>query len=151
MNIVFSDIVKAREKSFLLSKYWHLFTFLDRIISKISKCSTLEMARTSPCIYKPRYLFTFVSFAIQGEVAKKHIEFFVVQVSCVSRKWTLQPLSHNKTGTVHKLRKIVMNAIKRISRCLLVSFQFITVNRRCNSSKIWWDCYRPVQSNKTTR
>ena len=38
---------------------------------------------------------------MQGDVARKHIEFSVVQVSCASRKWILQPLSHHKTGTFH--------------------------------------------------
>jgi len=37
---------------------------------------------------------------MQGEVARRHLEFSVVQVSCASRKWTLQPLSHHKTGDV---------------------------------------------------
>ena len=38
---------------------------------------------------------------MQGDVARKHIEFSVVQVSCASRKWILQPLSHHKNGTFH--------------------------------------------------
>lgn len=41
---------------------------------------------------------------MQGEVARKHLEFSVVQVSCASRKWTLQPLSHHKTDGAIKVR-----------------------------------------------
>lgn len=45
-----------------------------------------------------------VESLVQGDVARKHIEFSVVQVSCASRKWTLKPLSHHKTDGTIKVR-----------------------------------------------
>ena len=69
----------------------------------------------------------FVLFTMQGDVARKHIEFSVVQVSCASRKWILQPLSHNKTGTFHflfcpfVLRLLTSNFQKRKKRMISYS------------------------------
>lgn len=62
----------------------------------------------------------FVLFTIQGDVARKHIEFSVVQVSCASRKWILQPLSHNKTGTFH------FSFCRFIPRLLTSNFQLLS-------------------------
>lgn len=45
-----------------------------------------------------------VESLVQGEVARKHTEFCVVQVSCASRKWTLEPLSHHNAEGAIKLR-----------------------------------------------
>lgn len=43
-----------------------------------------------------------VESLVRGDVARKFLEFSVFQVSCASRKWTLQPLSHHKSdGTIN--------------------------------------------------
>ncbi|KAK2556882.1 Trafficking protein particle complex subunit 8 [Acropora cervicornis] len=39
-----------------------------------------------------------VESVVRGDIARKFLEFSVVQVSCASRNWTLEPLSHHKTG-----------------------------------------------------
>lgn len=63
-----------------------------------------------------------VESLVRGDVARKHIEFSVVQVSCASRKWILQPLSHNKTDGAIKVRygetvMVQFKATKRQGEC----------------------------------
>lgn len=45
-----------------------------------------------------------VESLVQGEVARKHAVFSIVQVSCASRKWTLQPLSHHNADGAIEVR-----------------------------------------------
>lgn len=45
-----------------------------------------------------------VESVVRGDIARKFLEFSVVQVSCASRNWTLEPLSHHKTDGVVQVR-----------------------------------------------
>ncbi|KAL9976241.1 hypothetical protein ACROYT_G013513 [Oculina patagonica] len=66
-----------------------------------------------------------VESLVQGDVARKHIEFYVVQVSCASKKWSLQPLSHHNTDGTIKVR---------YGETVIVQFKATRQQGECDSS-----------------